>query len=426
MRDDRNNKDPTLKNVALVDIIKNATLTSGNTTFTQALRQGLTGSYGDLNDYMRTITQLKDMGKVVDDLGISVGKFNDDGTVAGANFSKFSGNLRTALDTAIGGRTMSVDDLKAQFDTISTFVNTTMPDLLKALASGQKTWVDQMAALKKTYEDAAQQADSYGLDGGALRQKYESLYDQSKATQEGTLSQNADTVRARYLSATGDHQGAALLNFDVSAAQQRQQLKTSWENYLGDAYASQKAYIDQATALDKTLAAERLNIQKQYADQAKQASLSAAQSLTTSFGSLTDYARSLATSDYSPLSIQDQYQVANDNVAKDYNAAMAGDSDALGRFQGDMETTLRLSQKYWGSGTGYADDFQRLTEMLGGLSGADSDKLTASLVEKLCKKQEDAMLALRDKMQELLQQVQLIQAQQKQASNNEALRPRRA
>ncbi|MEE8661924.1 hypothetical protein CGLAMM_11400 [Acetobacteraceae bacterium EV16G] len=36
------------------------------------------------------------------------------------------------------------------------------------------------------------------------------------------------------------------------------------------------------------------------------------------------------------------------------------------------------------------------------------------------------MLALRDKMQELLQQVQLIQAQQKQASNNEALRPRRA
>ncbi|MEE8661938.1 hypothetical protein CGLAMM_11470 [Acetobacteraceae bacterium EV16G] len=45
---------------------------------------------------------------------------------------------------------------------------------------------------------------------------------------------------------------------------------------------------------------------------------------------------------------------------------MAGDSDALGRFQGDMETTLRLSQKYWGSGTGYADDFQRLTEMLAG------------------------------------------------------------
>ncbi|MEE8661923.1 hypothetical protein CGLAMM_11395 [Acetobacteraceae bacterium EV16G] len=90
----------------------------------------------------------------------------------------------------------------------------------------------------------------------------------------------------------------------MSAAQQRQQLKTSWENYLGDAYASQKAYIDQATALDKTLAAERLNIQKQYADQAKQASLSAAQSLTTSFGSLTDYARSLATSDYSPLSFR--------------------------------------------------------------------------------------------------------------------------
>ncbi|WP_394819749.1 phage tail protein, partial [Sorlinia euscelidii] len=130
VRDDRNNKDPTLKNVALVDIIKNATLTSGNATFTQALRQGLTGNYGDLNDYMRTITQLKDMAKVVDDLGISVGKFNDDGTVAGANFSKFSGDLRTALDTAIGGRTMSVDDLKAQFDTISTFVNTTMPDLL--------------------------------------------------------------------------------------------------------------------------------------------------------------------------------------------------------------------------------------------------------------------------------------------------------
>ncbi|XAO70990.1 MAG: hypothetical protein AAYR33_08170 [Acetobacteraceae bacterium] len=150
VRDDRNNKDPMLKNVALVDIIKNATLTSGNATFNQALRQGLTGNYGDLNDYMSTITQLKNMAKVV-------------------------------------------DDLKAQFDTISTFVNTSMPDLLKALTSGQKMWVDQMAALKKTYEDAAQQADSYGLDGGALRQKYESLYDQNKAAQEGTLSQNANT-----------------------------------------------------------------------------------------------------------------------------------------------------------------------------------------------------------------------------------------
>ncbi|WP_418115700.1 hypothetical protein [Sorlinia euscelidii] len=49
-----------------------------------------------------------------------------------------------------------------------------------------------------------------------------------------------------------------------------------------------------------------------------------------------------------------------------------------------METTLRLSRNI-GLGTGYADDFQRLTEMLGGLSGADSDKLTASLVEKLSK-----------------------------------------
>ncbi|WP_336985156.1 hypothetical protein, partial [Asaia sp. HN128] len=112
----------------------------------------------------------------VDALGVAVSKFNSDGTVTVSGFTEATGDLRTALDTMLNGKTVSTSDLQSQVATITEFVSNTMPNLMKATVDGQQSWIEQMEALKKTYADAASQAGSYGLDGNALNDKFSALY----------------------------------------------------------------------------------------------------------------------------------------------------------------------------------------------------------------------------------------------------------
>ncbi|MCW2266298.1 hypothetical protein M2305_002245 [Gluconobacter cerinus] len=393
VRDDKNNKDAFLQSVSLTDLLKQATYNTSDATFNQALQQGLPSNATSVSDYATAIQNLKTMADTVDQLGVAVSKFNSDGTVTVGTFTQVTGDLKTALTTALGGKTLSTSDLQTQISTVTTFVNTTMPDLLKATVSGQQSWVDQMAALRQTYDVAGSQAGAYGLDGTQLNAKYQSLYDEGFAEQLDTLRDSDTSVRARYLTATGDDQGAALLNFDTSADQQRKALDSAWQSFLGDAYKSNDEYLDESADLEKALAAERLQIQEQYNGtslaQMKQYQEQAQQSLGSVFSSLADYARGLDTSDASPLSAQMQYAAANDNLQSDYKAAMAGDYDALSRIQSDASTFLTASKTYQGSGTGYAGDFSSVANILKSLGSADTGSLTTSLVQQLVQGQSD-------------------------------------
>ncbi|MFC0570545.1 phage tail length tape measure family protein [Gluconobacter japonicus] len=430
VRNDKNNKNAAMRSVSLTDLLKSSTLTSSDATFNQALSQGMPSDITDVSTYTAAIQSLKTMADTVDQLGVSVSKFNSDGTVTIQNFTEATGDLKTALDTALDGKSLSTSDLQAQISTISTFVNTTMPSLLSATVSGQQSWVDQMATLKQTYDAAASQASAYGLDGASITSKYQSLYAQGYANNMTTLNQSDAGVRARYLTATGDDQGAALLNFDTSADQQRQSLKDTWRSFLGDAYASQQAYVDQSADLEKTLAAERLQIQQQYTGtsvaQLKQYQDQAQQSVTSVFSSLTDYARGLNTSDASPLSAQAQYQSANDNLMSDYQAALGGDYDALSRIQSDASTFLSTSKTWQGSGTGYSTDFTQVSNILKALGQSDSDKITAALVQKLSQQTNDLLKGMKDQMAELVKVATATQKTAQLQAVTDATRPRAA
>ncbi|MBS1057269.1 phage tail length tape measure family protein [Gluconobacter kondonii] len=384
VRDDKNNKDKSLQSVSLTDLLKQATYSTSDATFQQALQQGLPSDATSASDYATAIANLKTMADTVDQLGVAVSKFNSDGTVTVGSFTKATGDLKTALDTTLDSKSLSTSDLQTQISTITTFVDTTMPGLLKATVSGQQSWVDQMAALKQTYEAAASQANQYGLDGTQLNAKYQSLYDQGFASQLDTLRQSDLSVQARYQTATGNDEGAALTNFDISADQQRQQLADNWKNFLGDAYASQKEYISQSADLEKTLSAERLKIQQQYNDQALQSAESV-------MSSLESYGAGLATSDASPLSAADQYKVANDNFTTDLTAAQGGSFTALQAMQGDMQTLLAQSKTFNGSGTAYAQDYARVMQALQSLGSIGTDDLTASAMKELMKSSTDTL-----------------------------------
>ncbi|ETC97781.1 hypothetical protein P792_13420 [Asaia sp. SF2.1] len=398
VRDDPNNKDPSQRSVSLTDLLGKLQLRSDDSaTFSQALSQGMPASFDSVASFQSAVTQLKSMADTVDALGVAVSKFNSDGTVTVSGFTEATGDLRTALDTMLNGKTLATSDLQSQVATITEFVSNTMPNLMKATVNGQQSWVEQMEALKKTYEAAATQASSYGLDGNALNDKFGTLYEQGYAKNMQSLAESAQAFRVRYLTATGDDQGAALMSFDLSATQQKRQLADSWRDFLGDAYSSNQTYLQQASDLEKTLGAERLAIQKEYADKAadaaaaqakqdaeaaKQAHDQAASSAASVISSLVDFTRGLSTSSASPLSAEAQYRAANDNFQSTLAAARAGDFNALSHVQGDAQTLLSTDQAVYGSGTEYARVYEQVMAAMREIGTRSPEALTQAALNQ--------------------------------------------
>ncbi|MBM3096601.1 phage tail length tape measure family protein [Gluconobacter cerinus] len=328
VRDDKNNKDKSLQSVSLTDLLKQATYSTSDATFNQALQQGLPSNATSVSDYTTAIQNLKTMADTVDQLGVAVSKFNSDGTVTVSHISGYSGDLADAVNT-LDGKTINASSLQ---ETISSITS---------------AW--------------------------------------------SQIEESAKSVQARYLAATGDQQGSDLLTFDQSADQQRDQLKEAYENIWGDAYTTQKNYVQQSADLEKTLAAERLKIQQQYTDQA-------ASSVSSVISSLTSYTQGLAFSDASPLSAQDQYAAANDNFTQDLAAAKSGDFTALQNLQGYASTLLSTSQTWNGSGQGYVTDYQRVMQALQDIGNTSSASLISSEMKAALKSQTDTLADLLQKL----------------------------
>ena len=387
---------------SLSDIITNGRLDSNDANLKQALKDLMPTSVSDISTWQQDVTSIKSISDAMDTMKASIRSFDDSTHVTVDHFNGYTGDMATALST-LDGKTLTDSDLQSQFQAIQEFVGTTMLGLLRVTASGSESLMDQVDDLKQKYQSAADTAKSYGLDAQALLDTGNAIAAKMIADQNASLAQSDLSVQARYMAATGNQEGADLLNQQVSGDQAIAQLQESWRGYLGDTYAQNATYQQQMADLDKTLAAERLEIQQQYAGnslaQLQQYNSSALQSVTSVFSSLTSYVQDLATSDASPLSIQTQYGVANANLTSDYQAAMGGDYDALSRVQSDAQTYLTLAKQWDGSGTAYADDFQRVLTMLQSIGNLGSDTFTASLAKTLFQQNTDATLQVKTAIQ---------------------------
>ncbi|WP_281701045.1 transglycosylase SLT domain-containing protein [Acetobacter malorum] len=411
---------------SIEDLLPDVHLSSSDANMKLALQQLMPSSFDSVSSYTSDIQSLKSLSDTLDAMGVAVGKFDDSSHLTVDHFTGYTGDMATALST-LDGKDLSTSDLESKFDAIKTFVGTTMPGLLDVTVSGSQSLMDQVAALKQKYQDAASVAESYGLDAQALLDKGNELAARTIERENLSLSQADQSVNARDLAATGDQEGADLANFDVSAAQQVQQLQDNWEGFLGGSYASNQDYAVQMADLEKTLADERLEIQKTYADKAKAADAeyqSQAQSSVASvFSSLSSYVQGLGVSDASPLSVQDQYKLANDNFNTDYQAAVGGDYNALSRLQSESQTALSLDKQWLGSGVDYSNAYQDQLKQLQSLGNLGTDTFTSNLAKQLAAQQVDAT----QKVQQAVQDMQAaITAELKQFIRSQSVSSKRA
>ncbi|ANA13075.1 phage tail length tape measure family protein [Acetobacter oryzifermentans] len=371
---------------SLTDLLPDLDLTSSDATMQQELKQLMPSSFDSVDTFTQDLESLKSLADELDSMKVSVSKFDDSSHVTVDHFTGYTGDMAKALSTLDGG-TYSVDDLQSKFEAIEEFVGTTMPGLLDVTASGSESLMQQVDDLKQKYQDAANTAASYGLDAQALLDKGNAIAAAMIANEQTTLSQSDQSVQARYLSATGDQEGADLLNQQVSAAQEIQQLQDNWRGFLGDNFADNVTYQQQLADLEKTQNAERLQIQQEYQEKSLEAQQEyldqADQSVASVFSNLGTYVQGLATSDASPLSVEDQYKAANDNLNTDYQAAMGGDYNALSRLQSDAQSDLTLAKEWFGSGADYAKEFQKNLTMLQSVANVDTGQFTAALAKQL-------------------------------------------
>ncbi|MFT9359534.1 phage tail protein [Acetobacter okinawensis] len=381
---------------SLESLLPGVDLETTDATFSKALAGGMPDSVDNVSDWLNDITALKQTADALDDLGVNVTKFNDAAHVTIDSFSGYTGDVAKML-SGLDGKEISVSALQTEVSTIK--------QLLDVTSSGSESIASQAADIQRQYANAARTAEQYGMDAQILIDKGNTIAAQMLANAKTQLDQAGQSVQARYMAATGNQEGADLLNQQVSGDQEIQQLQDNWRSYLGDTYATNVTYQQQLTDLEKTLAAERLKIQQTYAGdslaQLEQYSSSALQSVTSVFSNLNTYAQELATSDASPLSVQAQYGVANDNLTSDYQKAMGGDYDALSRMQSDAQSYLTLAKQWEGSGTGYAEDFQKVVSMLQSIGNLGSDTFTASLAKTLFQQNTDATLQVKTAIQNM-------------------------
>ncbi|MFT8776260.1 MAG: phage tail protein [Gluconacetobacter liquefaciens] len=369
----------------LASLLDDVDLSSSDATFNLALQGGMPSSFDSVATYQSTLTALKQTADALDDLGVHVTKFDSATKITVDHIDGYTGDLGTML-AQLDGKSISTDALTSEISTLK--------GLLDITDSGSESLTSQVDDLTRSYQNAARQAEQYGMDAQVLLDKGNAIAARMIASATQQLDQSDLSVQARLLAANGDQESADLLNQQVSADQQVQQLKDSWQSYLGDSYADNQTYQKQMTDLEKTLAAERLQIQAQYNGtsiaQQKQYLSQAQQSVASVYSSLSSYAQGLLTSDASPLSVQDQFDAAKSTLMSDYQAAQGGDYDALSRIQSEMQTELSLGKSFYGSGTDYAQLVQQSIQMLQSLKGADIGALTASLATKLAQQAVDA------------------------------------
>lgn len=206
-----------------------------------------------------------------------------------------------------------------------------------------------------------------------LAQRWASLSSELGAMQFQAASASNDNRNGlidRIQAARGasDTVGGALWDYDRKA--------------LAEFQKAQRDGITDLTLLAEAQAAERLGIEKRFAEQAtaldQQQRESAQQSVMGVVNSLTEYARSLRYGESSSLSYRQQYSLAGADIRNTAASALSGDWSSIQQVQALSQTFLSASQAVNGSGAQYAADRAWVQDLLAGIAGMGADRLTES------------------------------------------------
>jgi hypothetical protein len=325
-----------------------------------------------------------------------------------ANLASGFGNLGftstdETLNRQIAGKSFASDtELQAIVKIVEQFKNEVVPQLLAnadAIGKTGTTFNDQMTSTLAAYDDAIVRAKElqYGEEAlTAARAKTAAyLQEQQRLVQAG-IDQGLTT---RYLQArsatTGDPQyayQAAQAAYEAQASAEATKIYETLHDTFGDAIWYSQDYVNTMTLLEKTQQEERLVLARQYgqdqvanakavADQQAAIWAQATADTSKSITSLADYVLKLQTSAASPLSPQDQLDIAQKQFNAVAGAAQAGDYRSVSQLQGFADTYLSASRNVYGSGAAYVADFGRVLDVLEQISTAPSDALTASVLQ---------------------------------------------
>ena len=184
------------------------------------------------------------------------------------------------------------------------------------------------------------------------------------AARTNTLRDISTALDIRRLRAGGDAQGADLMEFDAAARDNITQARAQLAAAEVDAADSVRVLLD----LERTLADERLAIQRRYAEEAarveRERTEAARQQAGSVFQSLGSYANSLAISEANPGPFGDRFAAAERQFNRTRALALGGDAAALAELQGVSEAFRGVAREGFGGGAAYAEVFNRITDTL--------------------------------------------------------------
>lgn len=196
---------------------------------------------------------------------IEVGGNNNNPNQVGSLNAGFGGfRFSAANDSQLNGvlKDRSFAGLE-DFGKAVDFVKVTLPALLHPISA----FDDQMKKLTTTFDDALTQARDYGTAEDELTAKRAERVADATATRDSASASITAGYALRYARATGGNtQAATLAGFDAAAIQEKLDLKSR----IMDLGLADTAYAaDRILDIERTLAAERLQITKSYADQSR-------------------------------------------------------------------------------------------------------------------------------------------------------------
>lgn len=239
-----------------------------------------------------------------------------------------------------------------------------------------KQYDDQIAANAKAAAEQAAAIDAQRLSAFQTSESYSVRYWNANANITGSLD---------------DAKNAALFSQQVSADQERTALISKYKAIFGDAYAQSYEYWIESLRLEQALGEERLEIQKTYNDKIAAANDNAAQTAASTISSITDYVKGLQTGTNSALSSQSKYDLATSQFNAVLGSAQAGDFNSIQQITSYADTLLTASRNIYGSGAGYAADFNRVLDALSKISTTKPDDLVASVIKSTSQTQIQAL-----------------------------------
>lgn len=231
------------------------------------------------------------------------------------------------------------------------------------------------------------------------------------------LGENVTDLWARLATANGDPQAGELMQFEIGARRQWNQMSSELIATFGESYRETEDFAARMTLLERTLDAERTAIVQKYAEQATAAERQAAEGRLAEqrraeeealrmqeeaarqardatagvLSNLADYARSLRIGDRNPASPVDQYGDAVRQFQAVSGAAAAGDFRSARDLTGYADTLLAASREVNGSGLAYVRDFDRVQQALASVAEVSPDTLTASAAAEQTREQTTAI-----------------------------------